>query len=223
MKISLAFLISVSLLGSIACRSSVKKYNVRSSSSTEESPHSSNSERAGGSSGGMTEPSPAGLNLVWKRYRAVEGGLMQGLALPKADVCKELGQHSCIDKIHLTVLGGNEPFVMGQYERPQSPTALTPLAMERVVLAACGKRLELDKVAGASAVVFKHFPLAGGAPNAAQLQAQAGELYRRLLARDPEKVELDTVAGFAGKIGTADKAALALCLAIGSSAENVFL
>ncbi len=171
----------------------------------------------------MTESSAPGLNLVWKRYRAVEGGLMQGLGLQKADVCRELGQYSCIDKIHLTVLGGNEPYVMGQYERAQSPTALTPMAMDRVVLAACSKRIELDRAAGASALVFKHFPLTGSSPTAAQLQAQAGELYKRFLARDAEKAELDTVGGFVGKISTPDKAALALCLAIGSTVENVFL
>ncbi len=214
--LGITLLIAIGLLG---CNHKVKKHNVRSAGANEETDASANAK--GG--GGMNESSPAGLNLVWKRYRAFEGGLVQGLSLPKADVCKELGQYSCIDKIHLTVLGGNEPYQLGQYERPSAPTALTPLAVERVILAACGKRLELDKAAGGGALVFKFFPLAGASPSAAQLKAQAGELYKRFLAREAEGPELDAVAAFAGKIANPEKAAISLCLAIGSSAENIFL
>src|SRR5690606_34574882 len=146
--------------------------------------------------------------------RALEGGLMQGLNLKKDEACVELGKYSCIDKIHLTVLGGNEPFESGQYERSQTPSVLTPVAVDRVVLAACSQRLELDRQAAGGAQVFKAFPLDGPSPDAKQLEQLASELYQRLLARDPEAAELQVIRGFASQGLAADKAALMVCYAI---------
>ena len=164
-----------------------------------------------------------GLALVWKRYRALESGLMTGLSLTKDQVCTELGTNSCIDKVHLTVLGGNEPYQNGQYERAQNPSVLTAVAVDRVVLSACGKRLELDRAAGAGAQVFKFFALGAAKPNDDQVKQQAIELYHRLLAREPEAAELQAIAGFSASSVAADKLALSLCFAIGTSSENIFL
>jgi hypothetical protein len=165
----------------------------------------------------------AGKTLVWKRYRPFEAGLIKGLGLTKEQVCLELGKDSCIDKVHLTVLGGNEPFINGQYERAQSPTVLTAVAIDRVVLSACSRRIELDAAAGANAVVFKHFPLTAAKPNDEQIKQQAVELYRRILARDPEAPELQAISAFGGTATAGDKIALSLCFAIASSSENIFL
>jgi hypothetical protein len=165
----------------------------------------------------------AGKTLVWKRYRPFEAGLMKGLALTKEQVCLELGKDSCIDKVHLTVLGGNEPFINGQYERAHTPTVLTAVAIDRVVLSACSRRIELDAAAGANAMVFKHFPLTADKPNGEQIKQQATELYRRILARDPEAAELQAVSAFGDTATAGDKIALSLCFAIASSSENIFL
>lgn len=165
----------------------------------------------------------AGLNLVWKRYRALESGLSDGLELKREETCVELGKHKCVDEIHLAILGGNEPFELAQYERAQAPSVLTAVAVDRIVLMACSNRLELDRAAGKDAKVFKHFPLSGGAPDGMQVQMQATELYQRLLARDPEAAELQAIATFAGKQKAPDKLALSICFAIGSSIENIFL
>ena len=177
----------------------------------------------GGNSSSVNDSTQAGLTLVWKRYRALEHGLANGLGLTAGQLCKELGKHSCVDKVHLAVLGGNEPFETGTYERAAAPTALTALAVDRVVLSACSQRLALDQAAGTSAVVFKHFPLTGTVPAAAAVEAQAKDLFRRLLARDPEAGELTAVAAFAKAAKAPEKLALGLCLAIGSMAESVFL
>jgi hypothetical protein len=165
----------------------------------------------------------AGKTLVWKRYRAFESGLIKGLGLTKDQVCLELGRDSCIDKVHLTVLGGNEPFINGQYERAQNPTVLSAVAIDRIVLASCSRRIELDTAAGANAVVFKHFPLTASKPTDEQIKLQATELYRRLLARDPEAPELQAITAFGGTASAGDKIALSLCYAIASSSENIFL
>lgn len=165
----------------------------------------------------------AGKTLVWKRYRAFESGLVKGLGLTKEQVCLEIGKDSCIDKVHLTVLGGNEPFINGQYERAQNPTVLSAIAVDRVVLASCSRRIELDTAAGASAVVFKHFPLTAAKPTDDQIKQQATELYRRILARDPEASELQAIAAFSSTATAGDKIALSLCYAIATSSENIFL
>lgn len=177
-------------------------------------------EDEGGSMGSFSDP---GLNLVWKRYRALEQGLAQGLAVPVNELCREVGQQSCIDNVHLTVLGGNSPFAMGQYERAAAPTALTPVAVERVVLAACRQRLERDKQAGGGAVVFKFFPLTGALPGPDAVKAQAQELYKRILAREATAGELGVVSAFGSKASGPESLALSLCLAIGSHIENILL
>ncbi len=172
---------------------------------------------------GDMAPAAPGLDLVWKRYRAFENGLVTGLSLDRKDFCKELGTQSCIDKTHLTVLGGNEPYESGQYEPSQMPTVLTAIAVDRVVLAACSKRLELDRNAAATAVVFKHFPLSGMIPEAKQVEAQTGELYRRILARDPEAAEVKVMVEMLSQKLPADKLALLMCFAIATSVENILL
>ena len=161
--------------------------------------------------------------IVWKRYRALEAGLMDGLQLAKADVCVEAGRFSCIDQVHLTVLGGNEPYQNAQYERAQTPSALTPIAFERIILSSCGKRLSLDKGLGNAAVVFKHFPLSGAMPALDQVRKQSNELYQRFLARDATEEELGLAFGITKSMSSAEKIALGLCFVIGSSAENIFL
>jgi hypothetical protein len=179
--------------------------------------------RPGGSGTAKPGVPQAGKTLLWKRYRAFESGLVKGLGLTKDQVCLELGKDSCIDKVHLTVLGGNEPFFNGQYERAQTPTVLTAVAVDRVVLAACSRRIQLDAGLGANAVVFKNFPLTTAKPSDDQIKQQATELYRRLLARDPEAPELSAISAFGGTATAGDKIALSLCYAIASSSENIFL
>jgi hypothetical protein len=180
---------------------------------------------APGSNGPGARPSvpQAGKTLLWKRYRPFESGLIKGLGLTKDQVCLELGRDSCIDKVHLTVLGGNEPFQNGQYERAQTPTVLTSVAIDRIVLAACSRRLDLDTTAGANATVFKYFPLTAAKPNGEQIKQQATDLYRRILARDPEAAELQAIEAFGATAASGDKVAMSLCYAIATSAENIFL
>ena len=178
--------------------------------------------------GGDQDSSALSLNLtpetlLWKRYRAFEDGLSQGLQIDKSRLCLELGQHSCIDKVHLTVLGGNEPYTMGQYEAARSPTILTGVAVDRIVLAACEARLSLDRGLGAGAVIFKAFPLTTAEVTPDQARNQTASLYQRLLARDATTEELNIAQDVLKIAKNPDKVALALCFAVGSQIENIFL
>lgn len=191
----------------------------------------SNSNAGGGSSTGASdgdgfEPSKnlSDGNIVWKRYRAFEQGLMAGLELNKTQLCSEMGSFSCIDKVHLTVLGGNEPFDAAQHERLEAPSVLTSVAVSRVLMTACSQRADMDEQAGQSgAAVFNKFALSGANVDAGSVMAQATELYKRLLARNPTDEELALIGQAKDSFSSPKSLAIAMCYAIGSHIENIFI
>lgn len=193
-----------------------KKFNIQNRSTSAQ-----NGDQAAGEVSPEVKKKMESSTIVWKRYRAFESGVTGALGLTVDQMCVEVGEHSCIDKVHLTVLGGNEPLENGQYERADAPSVLTAFAVDRVILSACKQRLDMDKAG--SPQVFKHFPLTGGSANEDQLKGQATELYQRFLARDPSAEELDVVAKFVAEAGSGEQAALSLCFAIGTHSENIFL
>lgn len=167
--------------------------------------------------------------LQWKRYSAFEADLARAFALPAGELCTELGTESCIHGVHLVPLGGHEPFTTGMLESASDPLATTPTVVERIVLSVCNKRVELDRAAGMlDAKVFGQLALdaPAPAPDSAAINDLITNLYRRLLARDPQPLELSSVAELAvdaagQPLGGADFAKLA-CFAVGSSSEFLF-
>lgn len=159
-------------------------------------------------------------NLIWKRYRALEQSLMAGLSLSKDQLCKEAGNLSCVDQVHLFALGGNEPFNKAQYNRLEAPSVTTGVAVDRLVLAACSARLRLDK--GSNPRVFTKLALDGSTPTPAAVKEQATVLYQQLLLRNPTSEELAILSGFGGGL-TSEKTAKSLCFAIASHAEFLFI
>ncbi len=172
---------------------------------------------------------PVGRSVVWKRGAVVERDLMRALELPRETLCQELGTLPCAET-HLTALGGNEPFEKNQYLRIQEPSAVTPVALDRLVMGACAARVEIDK--SGDAKVFKSLSLNRPTePNDANflksLDAQHVELFRRLLARDPSPDELTELRALAhdeagGPISGAELATLS-CFVIGTHVESAFL
>lgn len=219
---SLLVLIIASGIIITACNSRPKRIGWKDAKNAVGENSSPISNPAPNETGDMAVPTP-GLDLVWKRYRAFEHGLVQGLVLNKKDFCLELGKQACIDVTHLTVLGGNEPYKAGQYERAQAPTVLSAIAVDRVVISACSQRLELDRKAGAAAKVFKHFALDGKSVEKREIEALASDLYQRILARNAEPAELKVIAQFGDQGLPNDKVALMMCYAIASSSENILL
>lgn len=166
--------------------------------------------------------------LQWKRYRQFEADLMRGLELDAAQVCQELGGVSCIQDVHRIALGGHKPIELGMYRPLDHTLKTTPVAVDRVLLSACAKRVELDAALGAeSAVVFRGLELGAPAPEpgSAAVTATVETLYRRLLGRDPEVAERDRVAALAsadGETVTGRDFATLACFAIGSTSEFLF-
>ena len=168
-------------------------------------------------------------NLQWKRYAAFEADLAAGLSLPKETLCTELGRESCVRGVHLTPLGGHDPFASGLLEPSAEPLATTPTVVERVVLSACSARLELDKAGKRSeAKAFGAIELAQAAPAPSEPASRelVVSLYRKLLARDPDEAELGVVSGLSrdedGKAVSAADFALSACVAVGTSTEFLF-
>ena len=195
----------------------------------------SSAREESGRSGAKQEAEPAGQvavsthsNLQWKRYAAFEADLAAGLELTPEQVCLEFGQESCIRKVHMVPLGGHEPFDTGMFAPAPEPLATTPTVVDRIVLTACGNRLDLDRAAGKDAKVFKHFALDGAAPSPTSEAAGAlvTDLYRRLLGRNATDSEVEAVSELAlganGQPAPAAQFARLACFTIGTSAEFLF-
>lgn len=179
----------------------------------------------GTGAGSVVSPSTS-PHLQWKRYAALEADLASALELAPDNLCTEFGGESCIRSVHMVPLGGYDPFVTGMLEAAAEPLATTPTVVERVVLSACTRRVDLDRQAGlAQARIFK-FDLAGSAPAATSVSELSTTLYRRFLARDPEAQETAALGELAvddaGQAIAAAEFAQLACFVVGTASEFLF-
>lgn len=168
-------------------------------------------------------------NLQWKRYAAFENDLAQALSIPKEELCTELGKASCVRGVHLAPLGGHNPFETGLLESTAEPLATTPSVVDRVVLSACSARVQRDQAdPAADAKLFGALDLAQPAPgpDSEATRTVVSQLYRRLLARDADELELKTVARLAvdaqGQPVAARDFALSACFVVATTTESLF-
>jgi hypothetical protein len=186
-----------------------------------------------GSDGDGTEALPevarsTRSSLQWKRHAAFEADLAQALALRPDELCNEFGKDSCIRGVHMSPLGGHNPFTTGLLESSVEPLVTTSTVTERVVLSACLARIDKDRALGDGAVVFAGIALDGSAPAPEDdtTRSLINTLYRRLLARDAEPFELDTLAALSrdeqGVAVTGATFAASVCMAIGTTTEFLF-
>lgn len=172
------------------------------------------------------EPAPpqatATEPLLWKGAEPLLNDLGRALALDRAQVCHELGSVPC-EQLYRIALGASDPIGLSLYEPVDMPLANTPTVVERVVLAACIRRVDLDRDLGAAAAVFADIDLDAAALDAssAAVAEQIRALYQRLLGRDPGAAEVAAVASLAdpvdGQSVTARDFAVSACMAIAST------
>ncbi|HEX5747011.1 MAG TPA: hypothetical protein VFZ09_12265 [Archangium sp.] len=171
-------------------------------------------------------------NLRFKGPERLALDFATALSLPVEQVCNELGQYPCTTSVHTVALGGVEPYGLGFYEPLPFTGVTTPIAVDRVALAACGQRVTLDLTTPSTAVIF------GGIELDAQgrLANREGEpvknaitaLYQRALLRDPTEAEVGTWVQLATGIESTGSTTpgrdwmKAACFAVLSSAESVF-
>jgi hypothetical protein len=169
-------------------------------------------------------------DLRWKRATPLKNDLMVGLGLSEQEVCSELGLDGfCFNLIHMVPLGANDPVKAAMYKPVSEPGATAPLAIDRVVLSACGARADLDAVApAASRVVWREIDLELTSldPNDVAIGNDVQGLYRRLLARDPTAEESALVASLAEDVNgepvsPRDFAKMA-CYAVATTSEFIF-
>lgn len=167
----------------------------------------------------------AAESLLWKRGTALTSDLGGALAFAPEDLCTELGTKSCLDA-HRVALGSADTFNSGLAPGVARPLATSGIAVDRVVLSTCSKRVRLD--AEGSPAVFKDIELSGDMPQDATSVADVAEqvgtlLYKRLLARDPKAEELSVLAelavdGSGAPVSRADFVKLA-CFTVGTTTE----
>nr|AYM53870.1 hypothetical protein [Kofleria flava] len=172
----------------------------------------------------VTQPASVKARVKRKSPALLASDLGQALDLPRAEICAELGSHDCFDT-HEILLGGVEPYKLRIDEPLAVPSVASPMAVDRIVLTACGERATRDFDAPAEAVLFAEVA-AAGAPDAAARAAVTGRLYERLLARPASAQEIDDLVGFYDELGASaqpgrDWAQLA-CYAVATTTEFLF-
>ncbi len=171
-------------------------------------------------------------NLRFKGPERLTADFAAALDLPPDQLCNELGQYPCATFVHTVTLGGVDPYRSGLYEPLPITGVTTPIAVDRLVLAACAQRVARDVDAPAEAVIFRGVALDAQG----RLVGQQGQpvrdainvLYQRGLQRDAEGSELDAWLRLAAAIESSGRGRpgrdwmTAVCFGVLSSAESVF-
>lgn len=167
-------------------------------------------------------------DLRWKRATPLKNDLMVALGLNEQEVCSELGLDGlCFNLIHMVPLGANDPVKAAMYKPVAEPGATAPLAIDRVVLSACGARADLDAFSG-TRVVWQTIDLAAASldPSDPAIATDVQLLYRKLLARNPTPEESALVASLAedvnGENVPARDFAKMACYAVATTSEFIF-
>lgn len=187
------------------------------------------------SGNGSTDPVPvtasARGNLRFKGPDRLNADVAAALELPATDLCKELGLYPCAATVHNVVLGGVEPYGAGLYEAAGVTAAATPLAVDRIMWAACTKRVDQDLANLGAATVFRGLSLNGAKlsnPDGDDAKAAITQLVQRGLLREPTEQEFSRYAQLARDIEATGNATPArawmqsVCFAVLSSAEAIF-
>jgi len=166
--------------------------------------------------------------IKYKSGALYASDLAAALDLPRDAVCRELGRYDCVDEVHRIVLGGVEPYTLGVREPLPSIAVTTPIAQDRVALAACTERIERDLVA--SEPVFLT-AVDVDAPTPGQLEATSNRFYDRILRRDATPNEVSTLSQFHSTVidelgesratATRDWAILS-CFMVATTLESIF-
>ena len=194
-----------------------------SDSSGEEGP-----EDDGTGDGEPLPPTSPTANVRFKGPTQLRNDFAFALGLPRDELCFELGELSCTDEVHSVTLGGVEPDALGIYEPATTTSATTPIAVDRIALAACGRRVDAD-LAG-EAVIFG-LNLRGAAltdVDDPEVTEALTSLYRRILLRDPTSAELSHLRSLYADVEAtttpqpARDWAVASCFAVLTTMESLF-
>jgi hypothetical protein len=154
--------------------------------------------------------------------------LSDGLAIPRDEICKELGRHDCFKTAFRIVMGGVDPYDMRILTPLDNASLASPIALDRVALHACTLRVARDVETPASAVLFK---APRGHADKAWINRSTTAIYDRVLRRAATPSEKAQMAAFYQTVAKGRKDAPAAadqdfvtlgCFAVASSLEATF-
>lgn len=155
--------------------------------------------------------------------------LSASLDLPRATICKELGQYDCFNDAFRIVLGGVEAENLAVFTPQEEEALTTPIALDRVALHVCVNRVQLDLAQPGSAVLLRNAPKGKASPE--WVKTTTATLYDRILNREPTASEGAELANFYKTVSrkggrsnpdaTKDWVTLG-CFALASSIENIY-
>ena len=166
-------------------------------------------------------------NLRFKEVLRLTNDFARALDLDPNEVCLELGQYDC-RLVHNIALGGVEPYELGLVEPTPSTTITTPIAVERLAVHACERRVTQD-LGSAAAAIFAGID--GGTIadlDDAAIANAIDSLHKRALlrpAKESEIAHLKQLYRDIEPIGGDDPArqwAIASCVAVLTSVEALF-
>ena len=150
--------------------------------------------------------------------------LATALALPHDALCKELSVSDC-HVAHNIVLGGVEAYEARIQRPPATLSVVAPIAVDRLMLSACGERAHRDFSDPKNAIVFVE--VASGKHDT-EARAQVVErIYDRVLARPVNATEREALVAFYDQLGGSgvDRAqtwAQLSCYAVATTTEMIF-
>ena len=166
-------------------------------------------------------------NLRFKEVLRLTNDFAQAMELSPNEVCVELGQYDC-RFVHNIALGGVEPYELGLVEPTPETTITTPIAVERLAVHACERRVTMDLGSG-SAKIFAG--IADGTianVDDAAVASAIDSLYKHAVQRPAKSSEVDhlkqlyrDVAALGGD-NPARAWAIASCVAVLTSVEALF-
>ena len=119
-------------------------------------------------------------NIRFKKVYLLRNDFARALQLPPNQLCIEAGK-DCLGSYNI-VLGGVDPNMM-LYERIEQPVTTSPIAVERIAMQACSRRVNLD-FGGSKSLIFADIPKSGSTFEQSHRDA-VQRLYQNFLQRDP--------------------------------------
>lgn len=173
-------------------------------------------------------PTSPTANLHFKGPQRLENDLTAVLELDPEQLCTEVGGASCTQEVHKVALGGVAPYDLGIYT-PAAIGATAPIAVDRLTLQACMRRVDLDRESS-DPVLFAVPQLGGGTADIGDPSAAAfiDALYTRALLRHPTEAETETLLLMHADIAVSDSLlpgrdwGVATCYAVLTTTEFLF-
>jgi hypothetical protein len=205
-----------------------------------------------GNDAGGVDPNAQALSIASPKanVRFLNAGRLsktfaKALGLQEDELCKELGQFSCVDFIHKISLLGTDPYLFGVNDPLPTTTTSTPLVVERVATAGCVLRVKRDlspappspsthaaQVVRPNGALFNRLPIGpNGKMNASapEVALTIDQLYVRGLQRHAAQTETEDLRQLYRDIealpaSTAPAAdwSVATCVAVLTSMESLF-